>query len=109
MLLLREDPGVVGPAPEDLRPDPVAPARAVAPAASPVRALVDAAEVPACHVAGGALPERMNAGRHQVTDADDDNNNYRYHAGDSLLTRTRTTRTATPPDTRPGTATPSAG
>jgi hypothetical protein len=74
VLLLREDPGAVSSAPEDLRADPVASAGTPAVAAGPVRALEDAAEMPAAHVAGGALPKRMNACRHHVAEADNDNN-----------------------------------
>ena len=51
LLLVGEDPGVLGAAVEDLRADPVELAPAVAPAATPVRASEDGTEVPAAHVA----------------------------------------------------------
>ncbi len=79
-LLLGEDPGVFGPAPEDLGADPVASAAAVTRTAAPVRAFVDAAEVPAGHIAGRTLPERMDARRDHVADGNNGNNNYQYHA-----------------------------
>jgi NADPH:quinone reductase len=54
-LFLRVDARVVGAAEEHLRSPPVEPARAVAPAAAPVVALEDRAEVPAGHLADRAL------------------------------------------------------
>jgi NADPH:quinone reductase len=60
-LFLREHAGVLGTAVEHLSTPPVAAARAVAPAATPERALVDPAEVPAGHLAGRALAQGMDA------------------------------------------------
>src|SRR5437016_2051190 len=62
-LFLRKDPGVAGSAPEDPGAEPVILATAGAASTAPVRALVDAAEVPARHVAGRTLAEGMNARR----------------------------------------------
>src|SRR5690349_5628578 len=79
-LLLREDPGVVGSAPEDLGADPVPPSAARALAAATERALVDTSAVPARHVAGRALGEGMDARRNDVADGNNGNNKYRDHA-----------------------------
>src|SRR5206468_7645876 len=96
-LLLRKDPGVAGSAPEDLGADPILLATAGAASTAPVRALVDAAEVPARHVAGRTLAEGMDARRDDVADRNNGNNQNRYHDWYSLLTPTRTARS-------PGTA-----
>ena len=82
-----EDPGALGPAVEDLRADPVELAAALAPAAAPVRAGEDGAEVPAAHVAARALAERVNSQRHQVADRDYDNNEYQHRRAPILLAR----------------------
>src|SRR5881296_3677929 len=91
-LLLRKDPGVAGSAPEDLGADPILLATAGAASTAPVRALVDAAEVPARHVAGRTLAEGMDARRDDVADRNNGNNQNRYHDWYSLLTPTRTAR-----------------
>src|SRR5690348_4459507 len=65
-LLLREDSGVTGSAPEDLGAHPVELAAAGAAPAAPVRPLVDRAEVPARHVAGRTLTEGMDARRDNI-------------------------------------------
>ena len=76
-LLLREDPGVAGSAPEDLGADPVELAAAGAAPAAPVCPLVDRTEVPARHIAGRTLPERMDARRDDVADRNNGNNQNR--------------------------------
>jgi NADPH:quinone reductase len=66
-LFLRIDAGVVGAAKEHLRPPPVAAARAVAPAATPEVVLVYHAEVPARHLAGRALAQRVYTKGEQIS------------------------------------------
>src|SRR6516164_7789160 len=102
LLLLLEDSGVLGPAPEDLGAQPVPAAGAAARAAAPVSALVDAPEVPAGHVAGRTLPERMDARRDNVADGNDGNNKNHYHARYSLLPHARAPVALVPPFTRAG-------
>src|SRR6201996_5752111 len=101
-LLLRKDPGVAGSAPEDLGADPVLLATAGAFPTAPVRALVDAAEVPAAHVAGRTLAEGMDTGRDDVADRNCGNNQNRYHARYSLLTPPEPPVALVPPFTRAG-------
>ena len=82
-------------------PGLVAPLPARLPAA-PERALVDTAGVPAGHIAGRTLPERMDARRDDVANSNNGNKNDNYHAWHSLLTHARTARSPVPPYTRAG-------
>src|SRR5690348_10291600 len=101
-LLLRKDPGVAGSAPEDLGAYPVLLATAGAFSAAPVRALVDAAEVPAAHVASRTLAQGVDTGRDDVADRNYGNNQNRYHARYSLLTPPEPPVALVPPFTRAG-------
>src|ERR1700730_7429425 len=76
-LLLREDSGVARSAPEDLGADPVELAAAGAAPAAPGCPLVDRTEVPARHIAGRTLPERMDARRDDVAHRNNGNNQNR--------------------------------
>jgi hypothetical protein len=77
---------VIGTTEEELGAEPVTATAAVASAAAAERALVDVTEVPACHLAGRAFAQRVDAERDQVPARGNSNENEQHCEAPIYLT-----------------------